>query len=810
MSGLFQGKQIADRSVDLIKINEDLFLELPIASSDQMLTNDAAGLKSNLSLEREGSYAVLYGKNDSDGNPIEIGRINVSIGAIQDAYYDSTTNEIVIEIITSDGVDELRIPAQDLIDIYTSSGYIDLDVDNNFTLNYNLLKDDLINDGFLTGNASDLDEFAKVNDDREWNNTQQIVSSNNIIGERLSSNSWIATDTKTDAIDGKSGVFLNQNGVFVSRNPIDGIPKGIRWSFDSNTATYYSRILEIEQGKLCVTVNNFLIGTEDVNLNTKNAKLFVNSGLQNTGALWNESSIYTGKKGSALDGIIGNYIGADGTMLLQASSSPRIQFVTGTGTTITSQLAETVSGQLHTSGRLVVGSLSSTINPNNRTLLVNGTTQLTAQLYGTAIVVGTNGNKVNATDGISGVVLEGADGSVELVGPRPYIDFHFNNSTSDYTTKLIEAASGQLNTNGKLVVGSLSEIPASNINLYVNGNTSNGILFNRGSAFIGTNKAAYNDGNNGWYLGVDGTAHLTGTTPAISFWSSGASSFNTSISNYAQESLRIIAKNALIHQSSIVPTNAAADCFISLNRNERNILTGSTSSAITTAQFLNWLNNNVNVRSNQIYFKCSWYYAGNDYISVSETGLGIPIPLAGATIEIFKADSGDTISGANTSGFTIRVTTPTTQNIGSPTSAGQTFIYNHQGVGYSPGWRWLPNHTVLPVFGNVNTISITSALAFDLRYDLQTILTSSGTYNITSLNINSGNVVIDTNGREWMHTVINSSGGNVTINYNINSASYKFADGIKSITIPGGGVCEIGYKRVNGLWLVRIGGTLTS
>lgn len=43
-------------------------------------------------------------------------------------------------------------------------------------------------------------------------------------------------------------------------------------------------------------------------------------------------------------------------------------------------------------------------------------------------------------------------GSVELKSATPYIDFHFNNSTTDYTSRIIESASGNLVVSGLLSV----------------------------------------------------------------------------------------------------------------------------------------------------------------------------------------------------------------------------------------------------------------------------------------------------------------------------------------------------------------------
>ena len=37
---------------------------------------------------------------------------------------------------------------------------------------------------------------------------------------------------------------------------------------------------------------------------------------------------------------------------------------------------------------------------------------------------------------------------VELYGSTPFLDFHFNKSNTDYTSRIIELESGKLNVNG--------------------------------------------------------------------------------------------------------------------------------------------------------------------------------------------------------------------------------------------------------------------------------------------------------------------------------------------------------------------------
>ena len=46
------------------------------------------------------------------------------------------------------------------------------------------------------------------------------------------------------------------------------------------------------------------------------------------------------------------------------------------------------------------------------------------------------------------------NGPIEMYGSPPYIDFHFNNSTADYTSRIIEESPGHLSIAAELSVGS--------------------------------------------------------------------------------------------------------------------------------------------------------------------------------------------------------------------------------------------------------------------------------------------------------------------------------------------------------------------
>lgn len=65
---------------------------------------------------------------------------------------------------------------------------------------------------------------------------------------------------------------------------------------------------------------------------------------------------------------------------------------------------------------------------------VNGSLKSNGNIY-------SNG-KTSSTDGNAGVSLQ--SGAIEISGATPYIDFHYNNSTSDYTNRIVESSSGNL------------------------------------------------------------------------------------------------------------------------------------------------------------------------------------------------------------------------------------------------------------------------------------------------------------------------------------------------------------------------------
>ena len=64
------------------------------------------------------------------------------------------------------------------------------------------------------------------------------------------------------------------------------------------------------------------------------------------------------------------------------------------------------------------------------------------------------GGKTSSIDGLPGTVFNKA-GGLEICGPNPLIDFHYNSSTEDFTSRLIEFFSGQISISNKFRVGDM-------------------------------------------------------------------------------------------------------------------------------------------------------------------------------------------------------------------------------------------------------------------------------------------------------------------------------------------------------------------
>jgi hypothetical protein len=137
-----------------------------------------------------------------------------------------------------------------------------------------------------------------------------------------------------------------------------------------------------------------------------------------------------------------------------------------------------------------------------------------------------------------------------------------------------------------------------------------------------------------------------------------------------------------IHANEFTRVNAYTN-FANVNGN----------APITTAEFITILTNLGAFNQGHWVGRGSWDYAANAIIT--DTGVG-NIHLAGAVVETFGYPSG----------YTIRITTPTTAGVENAL-VNSEFIYVNNGASYAPGWRRSWNSANLPVptpDSNANTL----------------------------------------------------------------------------------------------------------
>lgn len=107
-----------------------------------------------------------------------------------------------------------------------------------------------------------------------------------------------------------------------------------------------------------------------------------------------------------------------------------------------------------------------------------------------------------------------AAGYMEMSGTTPFIDFHYGNSTADYTNRIIEGLSGQLTITGALRLG-LSYGTSTTYKFYVNGTSYLGGATNVGGHLAPSTNATYTLGSTSarWtYIYAGGIRRYDGTT----------------------------------------------------------------------------------------------------------------------------------------------------------------------------------------------------------------------------------------------------------------------------------------------------------
>ena len=173
-----QNNLIAGENIQIASDGVTISSSTKIAESDRILTYDAAGLKSNISVEVDGNEITFYGKNGPDGEPYVLAEFNVlQSQIIEDVYIDDATKELVITFVVDGdpGTETVRVDLTDFIDVYEGTEYIDI-TGQDISLKYEELRDQLINDGMalqgdLPTNYVTTDSSQTVNGAKTFNNT---------------------------------------------------------------------------------------------------------------------------------------------------------------------------------------------------------------------------------------------------------------------------------------------------------------------------------------------------------------------------------------------------------------------------------------------------------------------------------------------------------------------------------------------------------------------------------------------------------------------------------------------------------------
>lgn len=171
------------------------------------------------------------------------------------------------------------------------------------------------------------------------------------------------------------------------------------------------------------------------------------------------------------------YVAADGTVTSTGKSFAN--YLPLSGGTMTGEIVVGQGNgkgiQLGADGRINAGGSTYTVCGINGSQFLSGHSRYALTLRGSGSRPTFNGSDLalhsdiptnhvttNTAQTISGAKTFSAStsfkgGSVEIFGTSsvatPYIDFHYNNSTADYTSRIIESASGELSINGAKISG---------------------------------------------------------------------------------------------------------------------------------------------------------------------------------------------------------------------------------------------------------------------------------------------------------------------------------------------------------------------
>lgn len=221
-----------------------------------------------------------------------------------------------------------------------------------------------------------------------------------------------------------------------------------------------------------------------------------------------------------------------------------------------------------------------------------------------------------------------------------------------------------------------------------------------------------------------------------------------------------------------IPNNSAFVKNIKATRAE-GVIQNGTNVAMTTAEFIAYLQGLGAFNYNTWNGRCSWTYSANNYIPDSETGCGI-IPLAGAVIEVF--------CNSSITSYTIRITTATTSNKpGTATNA--EFIYVNNGDKYSPQWRKGYNTRTKPTPDDINAVSKSgSKMTGELKIrQMNALRIFNEQFGLIFRRSESNFYLIPTNENEGENGDIHPTLRPFTLN--LKTGNIDFGSGI---TVPGG------------------------
>lgn len=148
---------------------------------------------------------------------------------------------------------------------------------------------------------------------------------------------------------------------------------------------------------------------------------------------------------------------------------------------------------------------------------------------------------------------------VEISHNTPYIDFHYAADTGDYTSRIIESASGTLTCSKNWAVGGTLKVSRTTTLAGVN----SGNIYSSGFINLGGKKSK-DDGKAGVIIGATGNVFLQGSSaPAINFYKGTATTSSTSITVDGNSNFLFkVPSMDLLLYSSAMRTSTDNSCYL--------------------------------------------------------------------------------------------------------------------------------------------------------------------------------------------------------------------------------------------------------